>query len=298
MDTPLSDLNWSLIQSFLEVAETGSLSKAAERLGTSQPTVGRQIKQMEQILDVTLFRRQARGFALEEAGQKLMAPATQMRESMRQIGLLAAGQSNRLEGPVRITASEFTATHVLPPIIAKLRRDEPRISIDLVPTDNPENLLYREADIAVRMYRSKQLDIITKHLGDIRLGVYASTSYLDRCGRPETMDDLKDKDLVGYDRSDRIISGMRNFGWPATREWFGTRCDSHPVYWELVRAGCGVGFAQAHIGDACPDVEQLFPEMPIPGLPIWLAAHEGMRNTPRMRRVWDALETGLKPFVS
>lgn len=290
----LTKLDWSLIQSFLAVAETGSLSQAGRALGLSQPTLGRQIARIEAALEVTLFHRQPRGLTLSEAGRAVLPHAQAMREAMRGFDLAAAGRSDKLSGTVRITASVFTAQHHLPPILARLRRDEPDIAIELVPSDRAENLLYREADIAVRMFRSEQLDIVTRHLGDLELGLYGATTYLDRRGRPGRFAEVFDHDLVGYDRSDLILRELRMAGVEAQRDWFATRTDHHTVYWELVRAGCGLGFAQADIGDADPLVERLLPDMPMPQLPVWLAAHEAMRNTPRIRRVWDALAEGLK----
>ncbi len=297
MDARLNDLNWSLVQTFLAVAETGSLSAAARVLDASQPTVGRQIKQIETQLGLSLFQRQARGLALTEAGSGLLAPARAMQAAMREIAMSAAGQSDRMEGTVRITASVFTALHHLPPIIARIREAAPGITIELAPTDTSENLLFREADIAVRMYRTEQLDIVTQLLGELEIGIFAARSYLDRHGTPATMEQLREHTLVGYDKSERMIRGMRDFGWPATRDWFDVRCDMHPVYWELVRAGCGIGFAQSGVGDEDPSLVRLFPEVPIPGLPVWLAAHEQMRKTPRIRLVWDMLAEGLRPML-
>lgn len=298
MDAALSNLDWSLIQSFLAVAETGSLSEAARRLGVSQPTVGRQVRNIETLLDVTLFTRQPRGFALTETGRALLPHARDMADGLRTISLIAAGRSDKLSGPVRITASVFTAHYQLPPILARLRAEEPDISIDLVPSDKTENLLFREADIAVRMFRPRQLDVVTRHIGDLELGVYAARSYLDRAGRPKSLNDLRDFDLVGYDRNDEILRGMRDMGMAADREWFATRCDHNTANWELIRAGCGIGFAQVSIGRSDPLVERLFEQVPLPTLPLWLASHEAVRSTPRIKRVWDALAAGLLPSVS
>jgi molybdate transport repressor ModE-like protein len=298
MDAALAQLDWSLVQTFLAVGESGSLSAAARQLGLSQPTVGRQIRQIEEILEVELFHRQPRGLSLTETGRALLPHAHVMADGMRALSLTAAGRSDKLSGPVRITASVFSAHYHLPPILARLRAEEPDISIELVASDHSENLLYREADIAVRMYRTEQLDIVTKHLGELRLGIYAARSYLEAKGRPQGIQDLFAYDMVGYDTHDTILAGMRDIGIEAQRDWFATRCDHHTTYWQLIRAGCGVGFAQTNIGDADPLVEQLLPEFPMPTLPLWLAAHERMRSTPRIKRVWDALEQGLSPLVS
>lgn len=289
----LSQLDWSLVQTFLAVSETGSLSEAARQLSLSQPTVGRHVKQMEQALQVTLFTRQPRGLAITEAGRALLPHAQAMRDAMVGLGLAAAGRAETLSGPVRVTASAFTAFYHLPPIIARLRAEEPDITIDLVPSDRAENLLYREADIAVRMFRTEQLDIVTRHITDLESGAYASTAYLDRVGRPETLQDVLKLDLLGFDRNDMILREMRNFGIEAQRDWFRTRCDDFLVYWELLKAGCGVGFVMSSVAENEPGVERIDVGIRTPSLPVWLAAHEAVRHTPRIRRVWDALAEGL-----
>jgi len=216
MDSTLQSLDWSLLKAFLAVAEAGSLSAAARRLSQSQPTLGRQIKQLESALGLTLFERHTRGFALTEAGADLIAHARAMEAAAAQITMTAAGRDVSLSGTVRIAASEVMARHILPSLIADLRRAEPEIQIELVPSDASENLLFREADLAVRMYRSPQLDIITKHVVDTPLGAFAARRYLEQRGTPQTLEDLLEHDIVGYDRDDRIIQAMRAMGWTAT----------------------------------------------------------------------------------
>lgn len=293
----IGSLDWSLVQAFLAVAETGSLSAAARDLKASQPTLGRQIKQMETQLGADLFHRQPRGLSLTETGAALVAPARAMRNAMQQITLTAAGQQEALQGTVRITASTATSCYHMPGIIADIRAQEPEIEIELVPSDDTRNLLFREADIAVRMYRPTQLDLITQHIGDIRLGAFAANTYLARKGTP-TPDTVMDHDWVGYDTNPNIINGLKEAGIPIDRNFFGVRCDDFIAYWELVRAGCGIGFSQANVGGADPKVREIDFGYPLPTLPIWLTAHEAMRQTPRIRRVWDLLVDGLKPLVS
>lgn len=288
-------LDWSLIRAFLGVAETGSLSAAARRIGTSQPTLGRQIRQLEKNLDLALFTRQPRGLALTEAGLALLPQARRMADALRAIALTAAGRNDALQGTVRLTASTVVAQTLLPPIIAQIRQAEPQIQIELVASDSSDNLLYREADIALRMYRSTQLDIVTRHLGDLRLGVFAAPSYLERCGTPENIECLLQHDLIGYDCNDLILRHMRSLGWPATREMFAVRCDSQTAYLELIRAGCGIGFTQANLMVDSPDMVELELGLELPRLPLWLAAPQVMRSTPRIKRIWDLLAEGLSP---
>ncbi len=291
-------LDWSLVQAFLAVADHGSLSAAARALGASQPTIGRQIHTMEEELGVELFQRHEKGLALTEAGQGLLASARAMRQAVHDIELRALGKGEALEGTVRITSSVAVAIYHLPAIVAELRQDEPRISVELLVSDESSNLHFREADIAVRMYRPTQLDLVTQHLGELKLGLFAAKSYAERRGLPTSTRELLSHDVVGMDRREDILEGFRRGGFSVEREWFKVRCDHDAAHWQLVRAGCGLGFAQATIGRADPTLVEVPLELPLPVLPVWLTAHEAVRQAPRVSRVWDALAKGLRAVIA
>lgn len=285
MDMP----DWSLIRSFLAVAEARSLSAAARATGISQPTLGRHVQAIEAVLQVAVFARTAQGLTLTEAGQALMPAARAMQAAAAELALTARGRAEGIAGTVRITASRVVSYALLPPVLARLRAEEPGIQIDLVPSDATENLLFGEADIALRMYRPTQGDLVARHIADLRLGLYAARSYLDRRGRPRGPEDLARHDFVGQDRSDQIIRVLRGMGVEAVRNDFPVRCDDPVTYMQLVRAGCGLGGLQRAIGDADPGLERLdiLPDLPV--LPVWLTAAPRLRQSPRLRRVWDAL---------
>lgn len=287
----MDNLDWSLVRAFLAVAETGSLSAAARITGHSQPTLGRQIRTLEAQLGTELFHRIARGLELTEAGAALIDPAREMAAAAARLALTAEGRSDALAGTVRITASNMVSHHLLPPVLARIRQVEPLIQIELAPSDASENLLFREADIALRMYRPEQIDIVARRLADLPMGFYAARSYIARHGRPQTLAEALQLDIVGLDRSDLMLRVFRAAGLAAQREAFAVRCDHQPTLWELVRAGCGIGANQRRIGDADPLVERLpdFPELPLPPLELWIAAPQALRTTPRLRRVWDLL---------
>lgn len=289
----LPSTDWSHVQSFLAVAETGSLSAAAAKLGQSQPTLGRHVKALEDELGVELFHRHARGLSLTNIGADIRPAAEAMRAAMATIALKAEAQSATSQGTVRIASSDFMAHHVLPGMLADIRAEFPGIQLVLIPSDNTENLLFREADIAIRMYRPNQLELVTRHVADIELGTFAAFSYLERRGRPETAADLLDHDMVGFDQSTLITDTMNTLGWPAGPETFAVRCDHHPTYWEMVRAGCGVGFTQAEVGRADPLVEELELGLDIPPLEVWLTAHQTVRKAPRVDAIWQALDARL-----
>ncbi|MEP4039189.1 MULTISPECIES: LysR family transcriptional regulator [unclassified Pseudophaeobacter] len=286
--------DWSLIQSFLAVADCGSLSAAARQLSRSQPTLGRHIQSLESDLNQQLFERHPRGLQLSQAGTTLLPMAREMQAQMYRLSLQAAGQSEELAGTVRITASVFAAHYLLPPILAEIRAAEPGIELELVPTDESENLLYRAADIALRMYRPKQLDVITQHITDLPLGIFAAKSYLARRGTPLTAEELWSHDLVGYDSNELILNTMQAMGWQVDRSAFAMRCDNQATYWQLVRAGCGIGFCQSDVARADDTVTELDLGVEIPPLPVWLTTHSAMRETPRIRRVWSLLAKALK----
>lgn len=288
-----NDLDWIYIRSFLAVAEAGSLTAAAKKSGQSQPTLGRHIRAAEDALGTQLFVRTTGGLQLTEAGLSLLEPARDMAKASARLATIAAGSDARLSGTVRITASVVVSHYLLPAIIADMRQIEPEIEIELVPTDASESLIFREADIAVRMYRPTQLDIVTRKLSDHSIALYASKELLSRQGNPQNFEELAALTFVGFDRSDMIIRTLRGLGFPVDRHFFGVRCDNQSAYWQLVRKGCGVGAMQTIIGDADPEVERLGFQPELPVLPVWLAAHAGLHKTPRVRRVWDHLANRL-----
>ncbi len=223
----------------------------------------------------------------------ILPAATQMQEAARRVALLAAGEAPDASGRVRLTASVFVTTHILPPILAQIRAAHPKIALDVVASDTTENLLFHEADIALRMYRPTQLDMITRHLGVLPLGLYASRAYAEAHGVPESLDDLRDHGMVGYDRDDRIIRAIREMGMPVTRNWFTTTTDDQVAYWNFVLAGCGVGVGQRVVAERTEGIVRVLPELELPSLPVWLTAHQRLRHQPRVAAVWEMLAEGV-----
>lgn len=292
------DLDWSLLRAVLAVADAGSLSGAARKLSQSQPTIGRHVRAAEDALGQALFRRHARGLLPTEFCLSILAPAREMEAAMHRLSLVAAGQDEAVAGRVRLTASVFVTTHILPDIVAEIRRDHPAISLDIVASDTSENLLFHEADLALRMYRPTQLDMVTRHLGDLPLGLYAAHSYLDRHGTPRDAADLMRHQMVGYDRDERLVRGMRDLGFDVRPDWFTVRTDDQVAYWQFVVAGCGIGVGQTVVADRFPGVRRIMADVTLPVLPVWLTAHPALRHQPRVATVWDALARAFVPLLS
>lgn len=293
-----SSLDWSLVQAFLAVSEVGSLSAAARVLGSSQPTVGRQIHAMEEQLGAELFQRHDKGLTLTETGEAMLPAARAMRQAIHEIELRAAGKAATLEGAVRITSSVVVGTEHLPPILARIRREEPRIELELHVSDETSNLYFREADIAVRMYRPTQLDLVTQHLGELRFAAFAAKSYVERRGLPRRPEELLAHDVIGMDRETAILEGFRQAGFPVEREWFKVRADNPIAYWQLVRAGAGIGFGQVLVGERDPELVEIPLGLELPKYPVWLTAHEAIRHAPRVARVWELLARDLRKVLA
>lgn len=223
----------------------------------------------------------------------LMRHAQDMVNAAAQLSITAGGKTEALAGSVRITASRIVATLILPEILTKLREQEPEIDLELTASDQTNNLLRREADIAVRMYRPTQPDVIAKKVGTIRMGMFAGRSYLERRGLPESLEAILDHDVIGFDRSTLIIDGFKQAGIDVDRDFFAFRCDDQVVCWNMVTAGYGIGFNQVQIGEADPRVERIHRVGTVGELPVWLASHIELKTSPRVRRVFDFLSEAL-----
>lgn len=209
------------------------------------------------------------------------------------LNLKAQGRSQQLFGTVRITASVIVANLMLPPILAALRQAEPSIQIEIVASDSNQNLLRRDADIAIRMADPTQNALIARKLGDTPMGLFATRSYFDRRGRIASKADLKNHDLIGLDRSDFLLRGFAAFGINLTREEFALRTDDGLLTWNLLLAGGGVGIAQVILAKRHSELEQVEAGINLGALPVWLVMSEEVRTNARIRRVADFLSLSL-----
>jgi DNA-binding transcriptional LysR family regulator len=285
-------LDWTLLRSFLAVVEAGSLSAAAASIGATQPTLSRHIRELEAVLGVPLFTRSARGLDPTEAGLALVEDARAMGAAAEALALKAMGRSQQLTGTVRITASVMVSNMWLPALLADLRVAEPNIQIELLPSDLNQNLLRRDADIAIRMADPTQDALIARKLGEAEVGLYGARSYFARRGRIATIDELLHHDVIGFDRSEMILKVFAAAGRPIAREAFALRCDDQMVGWNLLLAGAGVGFAQVLLADRYPSLERVAIDL-VPPMPVWLVMHEDVRSNARVRRVADFLATAI-----
>ena len=288
-----SDFDWRLIPSFLAALDRGSLLGAARALGSTQPTIGRHIGELESQLGVVLFERTGRGLLPTGMALRLADSARAMEGSANELARSCSGAQSGRAGTVRISASQPVACFVLPPVLAQMRLALPEIQVELVASNEVSNLLRREADIALRMVQPDQASLVAKRIGKVTLGAYAHRDYLRRRGTPRRMEDLLAHELVGSDRDEAMLRGFANFGFPVSRDAFAFRTDDLIAYWEAVRSGLGVGFLADYLARMDNQLVALLPMIKIPPLPIWLTVHREIRTSPRIRAVYDFLANAV-----
>lgn len=293
MDWRSVKFDWNRARAFLVTAEEGSLSAAARALGLAQPTLGRQVDALEEELGVVLFERVGRGFTLTPSGLELLEHVRAMGDAASRVSLAAAGQSQAIEGTVCISASELYAAVLLPPILAKLRRAEPGLQLEIVASSKASDLRRREADIAIRNFQPSEPDLVAKKLRDVPARLYAAPSYLERLGHPKRPADLRHADFIGIDSTGAFLKGLNAVGFELTERNFPLMTESYLVMWELVKQGLGIGILDGNIGDAEPAVRRALPDFTPLVFPIWLVAHREVYTSRRVRLVFNLLAEEL-----
>jgi len=292
-----STLPWELLHTLLGVLREGSLSGAARLLGLTQPTVGRHIAALEEALGQVLFTRSPTGLLPTDTALALRSHAEQMETAAAALQRAASAQGDQCVGTVRVTASEVIGIEVLPPIVVALRERHPGLVLELALGSRVQDLLRREADIAVRMTPPEQGQLIARRIGSIELGLHAHPAYLDRCGRPASLADMAGHTLIGFDTVTPFIrAGAKRLG-GISRDSFALRCDADLGQLALVRAGAGIGVCQLPLARREPVLERLLPQQFSWPLETWVAMHEDLRQNVTCRAVFDALVDGLTRYV-
>jgi DNA-binding transcriptional LysR family regulator len=290
------DPPWEALRTFGEVMRDGSLSGAARRLSLSQPTVGRHVDALEAAFGVALFARSPRGLTPTQAARDLAPHVEAMTLAASAAERAAAGAAAPDHGVVRLTASHVVGVEVLPPLLARFSAEHPAIAIELALSNRNQDLARGEADLAVRMARPSQSDLVARRIGRTPIGLYAHRDYLARFGTPLSLADLAHHSLIGFDRDDSSFRSVGAKG-PFTREAFRFRCDDELAQIAALRAGVGIGGCQDGIARRSPELVAVLPGAVRFALEMWLVMHEDLRATPRIRLLFDALAVGLADYL-
>lgn len=293
-----SEIGWELYRSFLGVLREGSLSGAARALGVAQPTVGRHVASLEKLLGVSLFTRSPSGLSPSEAAVELRPHAEEMESSAAALERTAASHGTGVRGVVRVTASEIIGVEVLPQMVAALRVAHPELRVELALTNRVQDLLRREADVAVRMTRPRQERLVARRIGEIVVGLHAHERYLERNGMPKLPADLARHSLIGFDQADGLVRNLSKSIKGLDRQTFAVSTDSHYAQLALVRSGAGIGFCQTVLAKRGSGLVRVLPGEFSLRLDTWITMHEDLRNSPRCRVMFDALVVALRAHIA
>lgn len=290
-----SGMDWERQRAFLAVMTEGSLSAAARRIGVAQPTVRRRIEELETETGAPLFTRTPSGLLPTERAHALAEHARAMALAADAFARSASAEASEVAGRVRVSASEVIAVEVLPPILAALMRRHPALVIELSPSNRTEDVLRREADIAVRMVRPQQEALVAQRIGNIVLGLHAHPDYVAARGNPPTLEQVRDHVLIGVEHDTSVLRALQAKGLPIARDDLAFRSDDDLAQMAAIRAGIGIGFCQLQLG-ARHGLVRIASEFAF-DLETWVVCHEDLRSVARVRAVFDALVAGLRAYV-
>lgn len=292
-----SEPGWEHYRSFLAVIRAGSLSAAARRLGLTQPTLGRHVESLAALLGVALFTRSPQGLLPTPAALGLVPHAEAMEAAAEALRRAASGEASEERGTVRLTASEIMGAEVLPEMLARFRARHPGITIELALSNRNEDLLRREADLALRMARPRQQALVARRLGGVGIGLYAHRRYVASHGLPRSLDELAQHPLIGFDRDDTSWRSVGDLALGVTRERFSFRSDSDLAQLAALRAGFGIGGCQHAIARRSRELVPVLPRSVRFRLEMWLALHEDLRASRRVRLLFDHLAEELGRYA-
>lgn len=292
-DNPSTEAGWQLIRSFVAVMKAGTLTAAARLLGTTQPTVGRHVRELERLAGETYFLRRGNRLEPTDHAQAMFARALDVEGTVTALARELA-QPTRAQATVRLTTSMVFGTYLLPRLLPALLARAPGVEVEVIATDVVQDLYRRDADIAVRLIAPTQPNLIARRVGSVALGLYATRAYLDHHGRPATPAELRDHVLIASRNGLEVRTVAERLGLVPPPAHLPIRSDEMLVRDGLMRAGLGIGACQHWLAALAPDLERVLPEIDVARLPVWLVAHEDLRRSRSLKLIHKALAEELR----
>ena len=291
------DPSWELYETFLSVMRTGSLSGASRALAVAQPTVRRRVEALEASLGAVLFTRATNGLVPTDAARATLPHAEAMASAARALVRSTSGPLDDERGTVRVAASEIIGLEVIPSTLASLRKKWPGLQLELALSNRLEDLLRRDADVAVRMTAPTQTSLVARKIGVIPVGLFAHAEYLAQHAAPvKPADLLKGHCLIGADRDRGHINALAMFGLTVSPRDFAIRTDSDGAQLAAVRAGLGIGVCQVPLATRSPSLRRVLPRVEFL-LETWVVMHEDQRRVRRVRLVFEHLAETIGSYL-
>ncbi|WP_198024220.1 LysR family transcriptional regulator [Asaia astilbis] len=280
-----------LWRSFAAACRAGSLSGAARALSSTQPTVSRQIAQLEAQIGHTLFSRSRSGLIPTEHARSLMTLAASMIDQAETLERLARSGSSTETTALTLTASQITGTAILPPLLSAFYNSHPALRLTLSLSETTENVLEREADIAIRHTAPMQQELWGRRIGTVPIKLFAHREYLEKHGPPSSLADLPRHRLIASTAHLRDIPELAALGLTPA---FSCRDDIGLL--AALRAGVGIGYSQAPLASGYPELLPVLPDYVPATLPFWVVTHRDLRNVPSIRTLMQFLAEALGAY--
>jgi DNA-binding transcriptional LysR family regulator len=295
--TPGPFPSWDDFRFFLATSKAGSFSKAANRLGVTQPTISRRIESLEQRLAVRLFDRLPSGVALTSEGENVLEAARHIEQAVLEIQRSVVGSDKRLEGPVRISVTDGTAAYWLTPRLGQLQEKHPGISIELICSIEPADVLNMESDLSIRFRRPEEPELIAVRLGTMHFVPWASAGYLARFGMPASPEELLHHRLLDHAAySDDDGDWSQWLALARAANLIGYRTNSSAAMLSAIQNGLGIGLLPTQTCEIGADIVPLDLGLRTYSH-IWLTYHPSLRSAARIRAVIDWLKSLFDPAV-
>jgi len=289
--------DWALYRTFLAVIREGNFTSAAQALGATQPTVGRQIETLETLLGAKLFARSPRGLQPTTEAMQLVPHAEQMAAAAAALVRTSSGDLETAAGVIRLTTGEYVGVEILPSMLAEFASAHPRIELELSVSNRNEDMLQRDADIAVRMARPTQKALVARRVGAVAVGLYAHRSYVEARGLPSSPAEITRHRLIGFDRDFHVLRTTGGSAAQLHREDFGFRTDNVAAQIAAMRAGMGITACHVAIAQRDPDLVPVLVDAFMYEREIWLVMHPDLKEVHRIRLLFDHLANRLSAYT-
>ncbi|WP_412554839.1 LysR family transcriptional regulator [Shimia sp. MIT1388] len=285
-------MDWDKLRIFHAVADAGSLTHAGDVLHLSQSAVSRQIRALEESLNTTLFHRHARGLILTEQGELLFDATTAMNKRLDAASARIRDSEEEVFGELRVTTTIGFGTLWLAPRLAKLYEQYPDLNIDLMLEEKVLDLPMREADVAIRMKEPSQADLIRKRLMSVRMRLYASQSYLETHGEPQSLKDLTQHRLICQNVTSEQVGAGASFVTSLLANDI-TKMLYVNNYFGVLQAvshDLGIGVLPDYLMQDFPDLVRVGTEIESAEVPVYLAFPEELRQSKRIAAFRDFVQ--------
>ena len=289
--------DWDDIRVFLALARGESLGRAGRALRLDPATVSRRVTRLEEALAQRLFARTPQGYALTDAGQRLLPHAGAVEEAVTAGIEDIRGAEGRITGSVRIGAPDGCANYLLPQVVAAICDENPGLEVQIVALPRVFNLSRREADMAIAVSRPETGRLTVQKITDYHLHLAAARAYLARHAPIASREDLRDHRVVGY-IPDMIFDRELDYLGEIGAETVPLASNSVSVQLNWVRQGAGIAIVHDFALPSAPELVRVLPGEISLRRSFWLIRHAADRRLERLNRFAEALTGGIRREVA